>query len=155
SIQNALKYNKKLYYPSISELEKVCSIMDKYKGEGTVISKQYGIKNAQDPKEQAILLGIASTIMLALLTKYLDLLAVDSTTIFVNDKETIPVINLMFESWLAMDKWDPYLVAARKYLPNTQTIIIDVKKLQIAARIASLAVAETIASYFRKYWFGD
>ncbi|CAG8608277.1 25518_t:CDS:2, partial [Racocetra persica] len=134
SIQNTLKYDKKSYYPS----------------EGTVISKQYGIKNAQNPKEQAVLLGIVSAIMPALLTKYPDLLVVDSTgyrnslnfpntafivklnephgrvvATFVNNKETIPVIDLMFKS-----------------------------KLQIATRIANSAVAETIASYFQKYWFG-
>ncbi|KAF0508129.1 hypothetical protein F8M41_018831 [Gigaspora margarita] len=199
SIQNALKYDKKLHHPSISEFEKVRSIMDNYEAEGVVISKQYGTKNAQDPKEQAVLLGIAFTIMPALLTKYPDLLAVDSTgrrnslnfpntafivrsdeprgrivATFVGDKETIPVVDFMFESlikyslkngvqlnlkWLAMDKWDPYLVAAKKYFPNTQVVLCDwhedAKKLQAAARIANLAAAETIASYFRKYWFGD
>ncbi|CAG8536728.1 2900_t:CDS:2, partial [Dentiscutata heterogama] len=178
SIQNALKYDKKLHYPSISELEKAA---------GTVISKQYGTKNTQDPKEQAVLLGIASTIMPVLLTKYPDFLAVDSTghrnclnflntafmvrsdepcgrvvATFVSDKETIPIIDLMFESvnisvfsyrflldkiiilavlkfiqysvkngvqlnpkWLAMDKWDPYLAAARKHFPYTQVILCD------------------------------
>ncbi|CAG8505766.1 3692_t:CDS:2 [Racocetra persica] len=102
---------------------RVCSIIDKYEGESTVISKQYSIKNAQDPKEQAVLLGIASTIILVLLTKYPDLLAVDSTghcnslnfsntvfmvrsdelhgrvvATFVSDKETILVTDLIFES---------------------------------------------------------
>ncbi|RIB30177.1 hypothetical protein C2G38_2027068 [Gigaspora rosea] len=165
SIQNALKYDKKLHHPSVSELEKVCSLMDDYKAEGTVILKQYGIKDTQDPKKQAVLLGIASTIMPALLTKYPDFLAIDSTgchnslnfpntafmvrsdeprgrvvATFVNDKETIPVIDRMFElfiqysidngvqlnpKWLAMDKWDPYLAAAKKHFPNTQVILCD------------------------------
>ncbi|CAG8772110.1 7438_t:CDS:2, partial [Cetraspora pellucida] len=35
SIQNALKYNKKFYHPSISEFEKVCTLMDNYEAEGT------------------------------------------------------------------------------------------------------------------------
>ncbi|RIB01586.1 hypothetical protein C2G38_2230372 [Gigaspora rosea] len=165
SIQNALKYDKKLYHPSISEFEKVRSIMDNYKAKGVVISKQYGTKNAQDPKEQAVLFGTASMIMPALLTKYPDLLAVDYTgrhnslnfpntafmvrtdephgqivATFVGNKETIPVIDFMFESlikyslkngvqlnlkWLAMNKWDPYLVAAKKHFPNTQVVLCD------------------------------
>ncbi|KAF0459944.1 hypothetical protein F8M41_000640 [Gigaspora margarita] len=70
AIQNALKYDKKLYYPSVLEYEKVSSIMDTHESEGTIISKQYGIKDTQDPKEQAVLLGIASTIMPTLLTKF-------------------------------------------------------------------------------------
>ena len=49
--------------------------MDNYEAEGTAILKQYGVKDVQDPKEQAVLLGIVSTIMPALLTKYPDLLA--------------------------------------------------------------------------------
>ncbi|CAG8795475.1 4523_t:CDS:1, partial [Racocetra fulgida] len=57
----------------------ICSLIDKYEIEGIVISKQYSVKNAQDPKEQAVLLGVASTILPILLTKYLDFLAVDST----------------------------------------------------------------------------
>ncbi|CAG8840301.1 12514_t:CDS:2, partial [Racocetra persica] len=113
-IQNTLKYDKKLHYPCISEFEKA---------ESTVIAKQYGVKDTQDPKVQAVLLGVASMIMLVLLTKYLDLLALDSTgrrnslnfpntafmvrsdeprgrvvATFVSDKETIPIVDLMFES---------------------------------------------------------
>ncbi|RIB05330.1 hypothetical protein C2G38_2219907 [Gigaspora rosea] len=211
--------------------------MDDYKAKGTVIAKQYGVKDTQDPKEQAVLLGVASTIMPVLLTKYPDLLALDSTSCrnslnflntafmvrsderrgrvvatFVSDKETIPIVDLMFElnniwlnpKWLAMDKWEPYLAAARKHFPNTQvvlcdwheadalkewftknlndqclrdrvfyqfrfvkrtrdqeefdqqkTILLDAKKLQAAIGIANLVVAETIASYFQRYWFGD
>ncbi|KAF0532588.1 hypothetical protein F8M41_011091 [Gigaspora margarita] len=164
-IQNALKYDKKLHHPSVSELEKVCSLIDDYEAEGTVISKQYGIKDTQDPKKQAVLLGIASTIMPALLTKYPDFLVIGSTSCrnslnfsntafmvrsdelhdrvvatFVSDKETIPVVDLMFElfiqysidngvqlnpKWLAMDKWDPYLSAAKKHFPNSQVILCD------------------------------
>jgi len=96
--------------------------MDTYEAEGTVISKQYGVKDAQNSKDQAVLLGIASTIMPQLLTKYPDFLAVDSTgrrnglnfpntafmvrsdeprgrvvATFISDKETIPVVDLMFE----------------------------------------------------------
>ncbi|KAF0493072.1 hypothetical protein F8M41_021443 [Gigaspora margarita] len=114
---------KKLHYPSIEEYEKVCTIMDAHESKNTVISKQYSIKNAQDPKEQAVLLGIASTIMLTLLTKYSDFLAIDFTgyrnslnfsntafmvrsdkfrdrivATFVSDKETTPVVDLMFKS---------------------------------------------------------
>ncbi|KAF0428036.1 hypothetical protein F8M41_005917 [Gigaspora margarita] len=59
---------------------------------------------------------------------------------FISDRETIPVVDLMFESliqysakndiqlnpkWLTLDKWDPYLVAAKKYFPNTQAILCD------------------------------
>ncbi|CAG8645144.1 8726_t:CDS:10, partial [Ambispora gerdemannii] len=75
AIQNALKYDRKLHYPSILEFEKVCSIMNTYEIEGTVISKQYGIKYTQDPKDQAVLLGVVSTIMPELLDKYPDFLA--------------------------------------------------------------------------------
>ncbi|CAG8544557.1 10729_t:CDS:2, partial [Dentiscutata heterogama] len=57
SIQNILKYDKKLHHPSISEFEKVCFIIDNYEAEDIVISKQY-----------------------ALLTKYPDLLAIDSSS---------------------------------------------------------------------------
>ncbi|CAG8812646.1 4738_t:CDS:1, partial [Racocetra fulgida] len=89
----------------------------------TVISKQYSVKDAQDPKDQAVLLGVAFTIMPTLLTKYPDFLFVDSTgrrnslnflntafmvrsneprgrivATFVSDKETIPVVDLMFNS---------------------------------------------------------
>ncbi|KAF0363971.1 hypothetical protein F8M41_013910 [Gigaspora margarita] len=150
SIQNALKYDKKLHYPNISEFEKVCSIMDNYEAEGTVISKQYGVKDAQDSKEQAMLLGIASTIMPVLLTKYLDFLAVDSTgrRNSLNFPNTAFMCNIFNRScynssclkfiqystkngiqlnpkWLAMDKWDPYLTAARKHFPNTQVVLCD------------------------------
>ncbi|CAG8726094.1 16773_t:CDS:2, partial [Cetraspora pellucida] len=141
-IQNALKYDKMLHNLCISEFEKA---------EKTVISKQYSVKNTQDSKEQAVLLGIVSTIMLVFLTKYPDFLTLDSTSChnslnfsntafmvrsdepcgqvvatFVSNKETIPVVDLMFES-----------------------------KLQAAIEITSLVVAETITSYFQKYWFGD
>ncbi|RIB13747.1 hypothetical protein C2G38_2040712 [Gigaspora rosea] len=123
TIQNALKYDKKLHYPSVLEYVKVCTIMDAHESENTVISKQYGVKDAQNAKEQAVLLGIASTIMPALLTKYPDFLGIDSTgchnslnfpntafmvrsneprgrivATFVSDKETTPVVDLMFES---------------------------------------------------------
>ena len=27
--------------------------------------------------------------------------------------------------WLAMDKWEPYLAAARKHFPNTQIVLCD------------------------------
>ncbi|CAG8766077.1 405_t:CDS:2, partial [Cetraspora pellucida] len=106
--------------------------------------------------------------------------------------------------WLAINKWDPYLVATRKHFSNTQvvlcdwheadalkewftknlndqwlrdqifyqfrfvkqsrdleefdqrkTTLTDAKKLQAATGITNIAIAETIASYFRKYWFGD
>ena len=96
--------------------------MDIYETQDIVISKQYGLKDAQDSKDQAVLLGIASTITPELLAKYPDLLAVDSTgcrnslnfpntvfmvrsdeprgrvvATFISDKETIPVVDLMFE----------------------------------------------------------
>src|SRR2546421_10984862 len=100
AIQNALKYDRKLHFPSVLEFEKVknwpfillylllfnslyqqiCSIMDTYEAEGTAISKQYGIKGAPNSKDQAVLLGIASTIMPKLLDKYPDFLALDSTS---------------------------------------------------------------------------
>ncbi|CAG8696224.1 13649_t:CDS:2, partial [Dentiscutata heterogama] len=152
--------------------------MDDYEAECTIISKQYGVKDAQNLKEQVVLLGIISTVMPILLTKYPDLLALDSTgchnslnfpntafmvrsdkphgrviAIFISDKKTILVVDLMFESWLAINKWDLYLVAARKHFPNTQATILDAKKLQTAIEITSLVVAETIVSYFQKYWF--
>ncbi|CAG8538671.1 23013_t:CDS:2, partial [Cetraspora pellucida] len=53
--------------------------MDNYEGKGTAILKYYGVKNFQDSKEQAVLLGVIFIIMPVLLTKYLDFLAVDST----------------------------------------------------------------------------
>ncbi|CAG8779824.1 391_t:CDS:2, partial [Racocetra persica] len=140
SIQNAFKYNKKSYYL-------ICSLIDNYKVKGTVISKQYSVIDIQDSKEQAVLLGVVSTIVLVLLTKYPDFLEIDSTghhnglnfpnivfmirlnklcgqvvAIFINDKETIPVVNLMFE----------------------QTTLIDTKKLQVTTGIANLVIAETI-----------
>ncbi|RIB07441.1 hypothetical protein C2G38_2214449 [Gigaspora rosea] len=132
AIQNALKYDKKLHYPNVLEYEKVCSIMDPHESEGTVISKQYGVKDTQDPKEQAVLLGIASTIMPTLLTKYPDFLAVDSTGRR-NDTSRQPDVRIsgikndvqLNPKWLAMDKWDPYLTAARKHFPNTQVVLCD------------------------------
>ena len=36
--------------------------MDTYEKEGVVISKQYGIKDADNSKDQAVLLGITSAI---------------------------------------------------------------------------------------------
>ena len=97
--------------------------MDTHESKGTVIAKQYGVKDAQDSKDQAVLLGIASTIMPTLLTKYPDFLALDSTgrrnslnfpntafmvrsdeprgriiATFVSDKEMTAVVDLMFES---------------------------------------------------------
>jgi len=96
--------------------------MNSLEDKGTAISKQYGIKNADESKDQAVLLGVASTILPELLCKYPDFLALDSTSrrnglnfpntafmvrsneprgrivaTFISDKETIPVINLMFE----------------------------------------------------------
>ncbi|CAG8568436.1 2474_t:CDS:2, partial [Racocetra fulgida] len=68
------------FTPNIEAIQNALNfLMDTYEAEGVAILKQYGIKNTQDPKEQAVLLGIASTIMPTLLTKYSDLLAVDST----------------------------------------------------------------------------
>ncbi|CAG8461465.1 9879_t:CDS:10 [Dentiscutata heterogama] len=149
AIQNALKYDKKLNYPSILEYEKVCTIMDTHEFKGTVISKQYGVKDAQDPKEQAVLLGIASTIMPTLLTKYPDFLALDSTgrrnslnfpntAFMVRSDEPRGRIVATFliqysikndvqlnPKWLAIDKWDPYLTATRKHFPNTQVVLCD------------------------------
>ncbi|CAG8646864.1 1218_t:CDS:2, partial [Dentiscutata heterogama] len=166
-----------------------------YETEGVIISKQYGIKNSQDPKEQAVLLGIASSIMPMLLTKYSDLLVVDSTghhnclnflntafmirsdeprgriiATFISNKETILVVDLMFESliqytaknniklnpkWLTIDKWDPYLVVAKKHFPNTQeefdqrkSTILDAEKLQAAIGTLKLNTAKAITSYF-------
>ncbi|RIB17966.1 hypothetical protein C2G38_2037297 [Gigaspora rosea] len=127
--------NSKVLGTTINTLaNQVCSIMDNYETEGVVISKQYGIKNAQDSKEQAVLLGIMFMIMPALLTKYPDLLAVDST----GCRNSLNFPNTALWS----DQMTPW--------SN-----INAKKLQAAAGIANLAVAETIASYFRKYWFGD
>ncbi|KAF0445529.1 hypothetical protein F8M41_003146 [Gigaspora margarita] len=83
AIQNALKYDKKQHYPSVSEYEKICSIMDTHESEGTIILKQYGIKDAHDPKKQAVILGIVSTIMPTLLTKYPDFLAMDSMVVVI------------------------------------------------------------------------
>ncbi|RIB27570.1 hypothetical protein C2G38_2160189 [Gigaspora rosea] len=171
-IQNALKYDKKLHYPCISEFEKICSIIDDYEAEGTAIAKQYGVKDTQDPKKQAVLLAFMVR---------LDEPRGRVVATFVSDKEIIPVVDLMFESnniclnpkWLAMDKWEPYLAAARKHFPNTQVVLCDwhetdalkewfTKNLndqwlrdRAAVGIASLVVAETIASYFQRYWFGD
>ena len=54
--------------------------MNTYENEGTAISKQYGIKDADESKDQAVLLGVASTIMPELLYKYPDILSVDSTS---------------------------------------------------------------------------
>jgi len=54
--------------------------MNTYENEGTAISKQYGIKDADESKDQAVLLGVASTIMPELLYKYPDFLSVDSTS---------------------------------------------------------------------------
>lgn len=96
--------------------------MNTYGDEGTAISKQYGIKDANESKDQAVLLGVASTIMSELLYKYPDFLAVDSTSrrnglnfpntafmvrsdeprgrivaTFISDRETIPIVDLMFE----------------------------------------------------------
>ena len=96
--------------------------MDTYEKEGVVISKQYGIKDADNSKDQAVLLGIASAIMPELLSKYPDFLALDSTSrrnglnfpntafmvrsdeprgrivaTFISDKKTILVVDLMFE----------------------------------------------------------
>jgi len=96
--------------------------MNTYENEGTTISKQYGIKDADKSKDQAVVLGVASTIMPKLLYKYPDFLSVNSTSrhnglnfpntafmvrsneprgrivaTFISDKETIPVVNLMFE----------------------------------------------------------
>ncbi|KAF0519129.1 hypothetical protein F8M41_016647 [Gigaspora margarita] len=105
--------------------------MDDYKTKGTAISKQYGVKDAQDPKKQAVLLGIASTIMLVLLNKYPDFLAIDST----GCRNSLNFSNTAF--------------MVRSNEPH------DAKKLQVAVRITNLIVAETVASYFRKYWFGD
>ncbi|CAG8712272.1 16228_t:CDS:2, partial [Dentiscutata heterogama] len=119
AIQNALKYDKKT---SLLEYDKVCSIMDTHKFKGTVIAKQYGIKDTQDSKDQAVFLGITSTIMSILLTKYPDFLALDSTghrnslnflnttfmvrldephgriiAIFVSNKKMTAVVDLIFE----------------------------------------------------------
>ncbi|CAG8672888.1 1920_t:CDS:2, partial [Ambispora gerdemannii] len=163
-IQNALKYDKKLHYPSALEFEKVCSIMNTYEKERIVISKQYGIKDADNSKDQAVLLGIASTIMLELLSKYPDFLAVDSTNrrnslnfpntafmirldesrgqivaTFISNKEIIPVVSLMFEQY---QKWH-------------STELSMVSYGQAATGIISLATAETIISYFQVYWFDD
>ena len=96
--------------------------MDTYEAEGIVISKQYGVKETQNPQDQAVLLGIVSTIMSTLLHKYPDLLGIDSTgcrnglnfpntafmvhsdelhgrivTTFISDKETTPVVEIMFK----------------------------------------------------------
>ena len=96
--------------------------MNTYENEGTAISKQYGIKDADESKDQAVLLGVASTIMPELLYKYPDFLSVDFTShrnglnfpnttfmvrsneprgrivaTFISDKETIPVVDLMFK----------------------------------------------------------
>ena len=54
--------------------------MNTYENEGTAISKQYGIKDADESKDQAVLLGVASTIMPELLYKYSDFVSVDSTS---------------------------------------------------------------------------
>ncbi|RIB17636.1 hypothetical protein C2G38_2037571 [Gigaspora rosea] len=104
------------------------------------------------PKKQAVLLGIASTIMPVFLNKYSDFLAIDSTgrrnslnfpnTAFMvrSDEprdDTITLVFLKFiqhsiknsielnPKWLAIDKWDPYLAAARKHFPNMQVVLCD------------------------------
>ncbi|KAF0399869.1 hypothetical protein F8M41_009650 [Gigaspora margarita] len=145
AIQNALKYDKKLYYPSALEFEKVSSLMNTYDAEGVAISKQYGIKNTQDPKEQAVLFSIASTIMSTLLIKYSDLLAIGRThgriiATFISDRETIPVVNLIFKS----EEFD-----------ERKVTILDAKKLQTAVGIMKLDTVRVITSYFRTHWFGD
>src|SRR4051812_13661817 len=96
--------------------------MDMYETEDVIISKQYGIKESQNPQDQAVLLGIAFIIMPELLHKYPDLLVIDSTSrhnglgfpntafmvrsdeshgrivaTFISDKETTPVVDLMFK----------------------------------------------------------
>ncbi|CAG8747087.1 12359_t:CDS:1, partial [Cetraspora pellucida] len=57
----------------------VCTLMDNYEAKSMVISKQYSVKDIQGSKQQAMLLGVAFTIMLDLLIKYSDFLTVDST----------------------------------------------------------------------------
>ena len=54
--------------------------MNTYENEGTAISKQYEIKDADESKDQTVLLGVALTIMPELLYKYPDFLSVDSTS---------------------------------------------------------------------------
>ncbi|CAG8501140.1 8108_t:CDS:2 [Cetraspora pellucida] len=54
--------------------------MNNYEAEGIIISKQYDVKDIQNSKKQAVLLDIISTVMPILLTKYLNLLALDSTS---------------------------------------------------------------------------
>ncbi|RIB11513.1 hypothetical protein C2G38_2042613 [Gigaspora rosea] len=194
TILNALKYDKKLHNPSVLEYEKVCSLIDTYESEGTVISKQYGVKDAQNPKEQVVLLSIASTIMPTLLTKYPDFLALDSTgrcnglnfpntafmvrsdepygriaATFISDKETIPVIDLMFESeWFTKNLNDQWIRDQRFYqfrfvkhsrdqkeFDQQKITIMAAKVFQSAIGITNLVIAETVTSYFQTHWFGD
>ncbi|KAF0411274.1 hypothetical protein F8M41_008209 [Gigaspora margarita] len=150
--------------------------MDKFEVEGTVILKRYGVKDAEDPKKQAVLLGVASTIMPILLTKYPDLLAIDSTGC--HNSLNFPNTAFMVRSnephadalkeWFTKNLNDQWLRDRVFYqfrfvkrsqdqeeFDQQKTTLLDAKKLQAATGIAKLAVAETIVSYFRKYWFGD
>ncbi|KAG9289616.1 hypothetical protein G9A89_014351 [Geosiphon pyriformis] len=192
TIQNALKYDKKLRYPNVLEFEKVRSLMDTYEAEGVVISKQYGIKDAQNSKDQAVLLGVASTVIRRNSLNFSNTVFMVRSdeprgrvlATFISDKETLPVIDLMFEQfieysrksniqsnpkWLAMDKWDSYLVAAKKHFPKTQVVLcdwheefdqrkltlLDSQKFQAAIGIRNLAIAKAITTYFRLHWFSQ
>ncbi|CAG8692948.1 1324_t:CDS:2, partial [Dentiscutata heterogama] len=128
----------------------VCSIMDTYESEGTVILKQYGVKDAQDPKNRQCFL-------------YPDFLALDFTgcrnslnfpnmafmirsdeprgqivATFVSNKEMIPVVNLMFDQ--DQEEFDQWKIT-----------ILDAKEFQSAIRITNLVIAETVTSYFRTH----
>ncbi|KAG9305163.1 hypothetical protein G9A89_010671 [Geosiphon pyriformis] len=83
TIQNALKYEKKLRYPSVLKFEKA---------EDVVISKQYEIKDAQNSKNQAVLLGVASKVISKLLYKYSDFLFLD----FINCHNSLNFSNTVF-----------------------------------------------------------
>ncbi|RIB25811.1 hypothetical protein C2G38_2030739 [Gigaspora rosea] len=169
AIQNALKYNKKLYHPSALEFEKICSIMDAYETEGVVISKQFGIKDSKDPKEQAVLLGITSTIMPKLLTKYPDLLAVDSTGCCncLNFPNTAFMVKLdkpcadALKEWFTKNLNDQWIIDRVFYqfrfvkrsgdqeeFDQRKATLLNAEKLQTAIGNLTLDATRIIISYF-------
>ncbi|KAG9296946.1 hypothetical protein G9A89_003660 [Geosiphon pyriformis] len=177
-----------MVYSPTSKPGCIHSLMDTYEAEGVVISKQYGIKDAQNFKNQAVLLSVASTVIRPNSLNFSNTVFMVRSdeahgrvlATFIGDKETIPVIDLMFEQsniqsnskWLAMDKWDSFLVAVKKHFPKTQVvlwdwhedqeeldqwklILLDLQKFQAAIGIRNLAMAKAIITYFRLHWFSQ
>ncbi|RIB18925.1 hypothetical protein C2G38_2036498 [Gigaspora rosea] len=149
--------------------QQVSSLMDTYEAEGVAISNQYSIKNAQDPKEQAVLLGIASTIMLTLLTKYSDLLAqlkkyFPNTQAILYDWHEADALKEWFtknlnDQWLRDRIFYQFRFIKRsrdqEEFDERKVNILDAEKLQAAIGIMKLDTVRVITSYFRTHWFGD